>query len=200
MCQPGRPRPPRRVPGGVLAGLRRLPEREVAGILLQRVPLLLFHLVGTLARQAPVLGIAGDPEVDVSAHRVGVVALDQLLDERDDAGHVLRRLRQLVGEAEAEIADVLEVPLARPRRELGACSGGRVVDLVVHVRDVVDERRVVAALPEPRAQPHADDERPRVADVRPLVDGRPAEVHPHGPGRRRQLLELSRQRAVEAHD
>ena len=103
------------------------------------------------------------------------------------------------GMPEAEIGRVLEVPLGRLRGELRALARRRVVDLVVDVRDVVDERHVVAAQLQPRAQPHPEHERPRVADVRPLVDGRAAEVHPDRPGRRRQLLELPRERVVETH-
>ena len=64
---------PRRVPGGVLARLVRLPEREVARVLLERVRLLLLDLVRPLARQAAVLGKARDPEVDVALDRVRVV-------------------------------------------------------------------------------------------------------------------------------
>src|ERR1700751_4577116 len=55
---PARPAPPpRRVPPRVLARLVRLPEREIARILLQRVRLLLLHLVRPLARQLPVVRI-----------------------------------------------------------------------------------------------------------------------------------------------
>src|SRR4029077_8629269 len=44
----GRALSQRRVPGGVLAGLVGLPEREIARILHQRVRLLLLDLVGAL--------------------------------------------------------------------------------------------------------------------------------------------------------
>ncbi len=70
MCQPGRPAPPRRLPRGVLARLVRLPEREVARILLARVRLLLLDLVEPLTAEAAVLRIARDAEVDVA---VGLV-------------------------------------------------------------------------------------------------------------------------------
>ena len=185
MCQPGPAAAPRRVPRGVLARLVGLPEREVARILLQRVRLLaLLHLVRALAREPPVLGIARDAEVDVALDRVRVPRSISSSMNADDPGDVLGRLRQRVRQPEAEVADVLEIPLGRARGELGARAGSGVVDLVVHVGDVVDERRVVAAVPQPVAQPHAEHERPGVADVRALVDGRPAEVHPDGPGRR----------------
>ena len=85
------------------------------------------------------------------------------------------------------------------RGELGARAGRSVVDLVVDVGDVVDELRVVAVRAQPRAQPHADDERPRVADVGARVDRRAAEVHADRAGRRRQLDERARGRVVEPH-
>src|SRR6185503_16754397 len=81
----GAPPPPRRVPPGVL-GLRlvRLPEREVARVLLERVRLLLLDLVRTLPRQPPVRGIGRNAKVDVAADGVRVPGVDQLADERDD--------------------------------------------------------------------------------------------------------------------
>jgi hypothetical protein len=75
-----------------------------------------------------------------------VTARDQLGDEGDDLRNGLGCLRQLVGKAEPEVADVLEIPLCGLSGEL--CAGAvarRLVDLVVDVRDVVDERHVVAA-------------------------------------------------------
>src|SRR3954469_15463878 len=73
---------PRRLPPRVLRrGLVRLPEREVARVLLERVRLLLLDLIRTLAREAAVFGIRGDAEVDVAVDRIGVPRLDQLLDE-----------------------------------------------------------------------------------------------------------------------
>ena len=120
MCQPGRPSPQGEGQRGVLAGLRRLPEREVARVLLARVRLAVLDLVGALPREPAVVGEARDPEVDVAVDRVGEAALDELLDERDDLRDVLGHLRQVVGQPEPEIADVLEVPGGRALGELGA--------------------------------------------------------------------------------
>ena len=201
MCQPGLPRPHGDVPPGVLGRrLVRLPEREVARILLERARLLaLLDLVGLLAREPAVVREARDPEVDVTSRRVGVTGFDQLLDEVDDLRHALRRLRQPVGHAETEVARVLEVPLRRARGELGARAGRCVVDLVVDVRDVVHELRVVARLAQPGAQPHADHERAGVPDVRPRVDRRAADVHPDRAGGCRELDDRAAVRVVEAH-
>ena len=145
---PARPAaPPRRVPPRVLGrGLVRLPESEVARVALERARLLaLLDLVGLLPREPAVLREALDAEVDVAAALVGIPARDQLFDERDDLRHRVGRLRQVVGHAEAEVAGVLEIPLGRVGGELRARAGRGVVDLVVDVRDVVDELRVVPA-------------------------------------------------------
>src|SRR5205814_7893599 len=81
---PARPPPaPRRVPPRVLPGLVRLPEREVARIPLERVRLLLLHLVEPLTRKPAVVGELRDPVVDVAFDLVGEPALDQVLDQRD---------------------------------------------------------------------------------------------------------------------
>src|SRR4051794_19071711 len=191
--------PPRRVPRGVLTGLRRLPEREVLRRFLERVSLLLLHLGDTLPRQPPVARIAGDAEIDVAVDGIGVLAVDELLDEADDPVDVLGGFRHLVCEPEPEVAYIVDVPLRRLRGELCARAGSRVVDPVVHVGDVVHECRVVAAATKPVTEPHADDERTSVPDVGPSIDRRPAEVHAHRRRRLRQLLRLSRQRAVEPH-
>src|SRR5207248_1515951 len=92
---------PRRVPPRVLRlRLVRLPEREVALVLLERARLLtLLDLVGLLAGETAVLRERRDAEVDVAARLVRVPRVDELLDEADDLGHRLGRLRQVVGHA-----------------------------------------------------------------------------------------------------
>src|SRR5207302_5175554 len=57
---------PRRVPPRVLAFFVRLPQREVAWILFERVRLLLLDLIRSLAGQAAVGREAPDAEVDVA--------------------------------------------------------------------------------------------------------------------------------------
>ena len=188
---------PGRLPRCVLARLVRLPEREVARILLERVRLLLLDLVGPLAGKPPVPGIARDAEVHVAFDRVRVLALDELLDEADDLGNHLARLGLVVGHPQAEAAGVLEVPRRHLLGELGARARRRFVDLVVDVRDVVDERRLVPALSEPVSEPHPDHERAGVSDVCPSVDGRPAEVHAHRPWRLGQRVEPTSECVVE---
>ena len=74
MCQPGRPRPHGRVPGGVLALLLRLPEREVERVLLAvgaLDALALVHVVDVAVRELAVARVGAHAEVDVAVDRVG---------------------------------------------------------------------------------------------------------------------------------
>src|SRR5438876_1878485 len=70
----GTPAAPGRVPGGVLTFFRRLPEGEVARVLLEGARVVVLELLRPLARQAAVLGEASDAEVDVTACLVRVLA------------------------------------------------------------------------------------------------------------------------------
>ena len=194
--------PPGRVPLRVLVCLRRLPEGEVAGVFLQVARLLGDHVVRLRARERAVRGIGRHAEVDVAAGLVGEPAVDQLADESDDLRDDLGRARLDVGPAEPELVGVVDVPLRRLLGQLGAphlLPRGRLVDLVVDVRDVLDELDLVAALGEPLPHPHRDDERPRVPDVDPLVHRRAADVHADRARRRGQLDLLPRGRVVQEH-
>ena len=183
MCQPGRPRTPGRVPRCVLPGLFAFQSAKSRASSLSGFGSCSSTWSGRCPDSRPYLESRGDAEVHVSFDRVRVLALDQLLDEADDLGNHLARLRLVVGHPEAETAGVLEVPRRHLLGELGARAWGGLVDLVVDVRDVVDERRLVPALSQPVPEPHPDDEGARVPDVGPRIDGRAAEVHTHRPGR-----------------
>ena len=182
MCQPGRPRPHGESHARVLALLVRLPEREVERVLLEvgaLDALALVHLVDVAARQRAVVGERAHAEVDVAAGRVGVPALDQRADQVEDRLDVLGRQRLVVGPAEPEPLGVGHVVGGHLAREVGRLAPRRargVVDLVVDVGDVGDERHAVALVLEEALQLREDDERPRVADVHARVDGRPARV------------------------
>src|SRR6185369_17423494 len=110
---------PRSLPGGVLPLLRRLPESEVARILLRGVRLLLGHLVGPLTGQRTVGLEPSDAEVHVAVRRVRVAARQQLLDQHDDLRHRLRGERKRIGHPETEALRVLEVPGSRLEGSLG---------------------------------------------------------------------------------
>src|SRR5207248_8106694 len=119
---------------------------------------------------------------------------DPLLDQCDDLGDRLRRLRLGVGTVEAERLGVLDVPPGRVRGQFGAAIRRGFVDAVVDVRDVLDERDVVTTRLEPALEPRRDDVRARVADVDALVDGRAAGVHAEPRGWIRQVDLRLRQR------
>src|SRR5262249_39003013 len=79
---------PRAVPGR-LAGLGRLPQREVAGVALLVADLDAGaggHLLGVAVAQLAVVVVLGDVEVDVARRGVGEALVDQPLDRRDDVG------------------------------------------------------------------------------------------------------------------
>ena len=183
MCQPGRPLAPRRVPRRCPPSASRLPEREVERVLLARGALdalALVHLVDVAVRERAVGGQRADAEVDVALGHVGVVALDQVGDQLDD---LLRpsaspAARGRGGRCRAARCRRRSAPSSPPRaRADGAPAGARrVVDLVVDVGDVRDERRLVALVREEALEQAEDDERARVADVDAPVDGRPARV------------------------
>ena len=100
--------PPRRFPDGVLTLLVRLPQRKVPRVLLELLALGFLRgivqrlVIALAAREAAVLRKRGDAEVDVAARRIGEPAVDELADQLDDLGNRLRRLRLVVGTAEAE--------------------------------------------------------------------------------------------------
>jgi hypothetical protein len=85
-------------------------------------------------------------------------------------------------------------------RQAGVVAGGAIVDLVVDVRDVADvlDRRHPVGLPEQAIEHVEDNDRPRIADMGEVVDGRPAHVHAHvGRVDRPERLPGTRQRVVE---
>ena len=186
---------PGRVPGGVLALLPRLPQREVQRIFLQRCALdalALIHLVQVAARQLAVPVHGSNPEVHVAGGHVGGVRVDQPLDQLDDVRDVLRRERLGVRPAQPDPVGVLAVQRRHLRRQVPRRlprGHGRGVDLVVDVGDVPDERDPVALVLEEALELGEDHERPRVADVHARVDRRPAGVDPHAGGvaRRKRL-------------
>ena len=65
------PEAPGRGPGGVLVRLRRLPEGEVALVVLQVAGLLGDHVLDPGTRELPVVRVARDAEVDVALRLVG---------------------------------------------------------------------------------------------------------------------------------
>ncbi len=78
--------------------------------------------------------------------------------------------------------------------------GGACIDLIVHVGDVTDIGDVLGAIDlAQQAKQHVeDDERPRIADMRVVIDRRPADIDAHiRRVDRHELLFAARQRIVK---
>ena len=198
----GPTRPPRRLPRHILVWLLRLPEREVTLIALQVARFLRDHVLEPRAGEPSVLREARDAEVHVAVRDIRFLSIDELLNEPQDLGDRLGRAGLDVGASKPEGIRVLEEPCRGALRQLPARNAllhGLGIHLVVDVRDVVYERDLVTPAKEPAPKPHPEHERPRVADVDPLVDGGAADVDPDRPGWRRQLDEPAGLAVVETH-
>ena len=115
MCQPGRPRPQGDSHHVSSPGLFAFQSAKSRGSSLSGFARSCSSTwSGRWPESGAVLGIAADAEVDVAVGRVRVAVADQLLDQRDDLGDRLGRLRLEVGPAEPEQVGVLQVPLASP--------------------------------------------------------------------------------------
>src|SRR5215211_7219988 len=196
---------PRGVPPGVFALLAPLPQREVLRRLLQLggvVALALLHLLERPVGELPVAVERRDAEVDVAARLVGVPRLDERPDQLHDLADRLARLWFAVRPPQAKPVRVLDVGgdhVARQVLARHAALAGRIVDLVVHVGDVLDEPHLVALVPQEALEQPEDDERARVADVHPRVDRGPAGVDPDPAGLPRlERNDLPGERVVDA--
>ena len=202
---PARPaRTPRRVPAR-LAGLRRLPQHEVEGIVLRLVDLdpgAAAQVLDLPIRQCPVGGKGAHVVVDVPVRAlVGGAEFDQPLHHGDDGLDVVGGVRLHVRLQHPEGAAVLvHVPgeALRERAEVLAVLVRAGDDLVVDVGDVAHVRHLVAQAAQV-AHDHVErHQHPRVAEVAVVVDGHAAYVHPHAPGLdRTEFLLRSRQGVVD---
>ena len=184
---PARPaRPPRRGPErvGRLVLLLALPQREVARVALgplRRVGRRL-HRVDPLPGQRAVVRVRTHVEVHVAGAVVGHVRvpgldqpLDQLVHLRDVPGRPrLIRRRQDTERPVRPREDQLVLVRDRPERPLLLKPLGQY--LVVDIGDVADEPHLVPAVLQPAPEHVVVDPRAEVADVRPRLDGEPAQV------------------------
>ncbi len=186
MCQPGRPLPISVSHARLVRLPLRLPEREVA-----RVLLLVLVGVDALApadevarevylRELAVLGERADAVVVRAVGLVGVPRLFEPPDDVDHLGDVARRAGRHLGALGAERVEVFEEGvdvLCRVLVDGLAPLGRELDDAILDVRDVHHVRDLVAAVLEVAAQHVAEGgHRAEVADVRVVPDGRAAEV------------------------
>ena len=203
---PRPPLPPGRGPSRVLVLLVRLPQREVAGALLEVggiVAFALLHLLPGPVRKLAVLVEAGHAEIHVAARRVGVPGFDEDRDQVDDPLNGLHSLGLVIGASEAE---TVRVPLVVGGHLGGQVCAGRsrracgVVDLVVHVGHVLDQGHLVPLVLQEALEQGEHHERPRIADVHASVDGGPAGIDRHPPGLTRlERLDRAAERVVKSY-
>ena len=136
--------------------------------------------------------------------RIGVAGCDQLFDDDDHLGDMLRRARLHV---RIKAAQRMRVFLKDRVRRLGQLAdrdralGGARVDLVVHVRDVahIFYMRSAVEVTQQTIQHVEDDQRAGIADVRVIINRWAADIHAHiaridG----RKIFFGARERVVEA--
>src|SRR5215210_4822307 len=142
----------------------------------------LAHLLGTLVAQGAIRREAPDGVVDVAAGfcgGVGVSLFDELLDQRDHLGDVFGGARLDVGHPYAEHLEPLVEGSGVAAHDLlpgDPLLVGPGDDLVLDVRDVLDERDVVTPAPQVPGDHVPEQGRPRVAYVNVVVDGGTANV------------------------
>src|SRR5215212_12068624 len=167
---------------GRLARFGGLPQGEVQRAPLETgLPLLrLTHLFGTLVAQGAVGRKALDRVVDVTvAGGVCVALLYQLFDQGDYLRDVLGGARLDVGQPYAEHLETLVEGIRVAVYDLlpgDTLLVGLVDDLVIYVRDVLNERHVVTPAPQVPGDHIPEQRRPRVANVDVIVDRRTADV------------------------
>ena len=135
----------------------------------------------------------GEQALDQLTHRLDVFRCTRLDVRGQATKRIGIRMKLLLGffrdDADCLVERQVRILLRRARN-----------DLVVHVRDVADIDDVIAAVDiAQQAKQHIEyDQRPRIADMGKVVNGRPAHVHAH-PIRieRRKNPLLPGQRVVE---
>src|SRR5205814_7163261 len=102
-------------PGGIpfgLVGLGGFPECEVGGVALAaalKVAGAGFLFFGAAVGELAVVGVLGDVEPDIAVGGVGEALFDQLLDQRDDLGHVLAGLGKAIDGIDAQAGEGVEI-------------------------------------------------------------------------------------------
>ena len=137
------------------------------------------ELFEALLRELAVLGEARHAEVNVSVRFIGVAFFDKFFYYIDDGGNFVRCARVDRRAADAESVGVGVVLSDIFLRELGDGDPHlvrAVYHLVVDVGEVLDVGHFVADAFKVAAEYVEEYERPRVADVEEVVDGRPADV------------------------
>ena len=180
---------PWRRPRG-LARLRRFPEGEIAVVALAAARAVNpstrtgAHGIEALPSQLTVfLWGGGDVEVHAVVGRIGVAALDQILNDADHAVDVFRAAGVMVGTQDVQRVHVLVVAfdhlVDQTEPVAVACFVGPSDDFVVNVGEILDVIDVVPAGFQPPVNQVEREVTPGVPEVAAVVDRYTTDVHAH---------------------
>ena len=196
---------PGRVPAGLLVA-GGLPQHEIASVFLVRRHFHTRprqHLAPIALGQHSIIVIGTDVEQNMSFGCVGMSAIDQALDHRNDLRQMLGDSRLVVGRRHAQGLKILVVSggiavADHSDRDTFTLGGG--IDLVVDVGDVADVDHALVPMPQQARQHIEHDRRSHVADVRIGIDRGATDIH-RDPRRilRDELLLAAGQRIVQLH-
>ena len=173
-------------PAGLILA-RRLPQHEIGGVLLvgrHFHPRAGDHLVQRPARQAAVTAMAGDIEKHMAFRRIGMAHGDQQrdhVDHRRNAGGGVRvQIRALHTQGGRIFQIECLIPLG-DHVDAHALGAGLVHDLVVDIGNIsgVDNLFRAIAVAQQALQHIEHHGGTEIADMRPAIDGRAADIHRH---------------------
>ena len=202
---PARPSgPPRTLPLR-LARFRPLPQGEIHGVLFLHPNVRRLrrdHVLQCSTRQLPVTRHLTNAVVHVAARRIRHPLLNQPVDQIDHLRDLLGRPRMHIRRRDPQFPPLpherrnLPLRQLRDRDPLLRRPGDQ---FVVDIGEVIDEPNPSAPPLEESAQGVEDDDRHRMAQVRIVVRGNPADVHRNRIIDRLKRLLATRQRVVQLH-
>src|ERR1700693_533701 len=154
-------------------------------------------------REFAIPGEGGDPKVGRTVADIGVAFLVEQVDQRDHFEDVFRSPRVMLGPLDTQRIEILEKRLDVFLGELVdrlAMLGGLLDDAVLDVGQIHHLGDAVSLLQQDPAQQVLEEKGAEVADVRVVVDGRTARIHPDvAHFDRLELFHLPTHRVVETH-
>ena len=179
---------PRAVPTGLVGG-RGFPEHKIAGVALigrDLDPGAGDHLVAAAARELAVARPGGDREQHMPLGGIGVLRRNQPLDQGDHLRDVGGGAGLDIGRQGAERRHIgVKLGRGAPGQRVdcltGLARGGD--DLVLDIGDVADIADVIRAVSvaQHAIQQIEGNDRAAIADMRQVIDGRAADIHPDQP-------------------
>jgi len=170
-------------------GVRGFPEHEIHRVPLVRGsldPCLGGHVGDGPARQRPVTGETGDRKQHMTLRLVGIPAFHQGRDHCDHVADMVRGAGHVGRVQHPDRRRVFQIPSDRLIRDVGYGTPGLCrpcVDLVIDIGEVayVLHTGCPMDVTQEAKQRIEDDRRSCVAQMRTIVNRRPADIHPHIP-------------------